>query len=346
VLAGFLVGAATLQKLTGALLPAAFALALLAERRPLRRVFARTAVLAGPCAVAVVIYGTRNYFVHGSFGFRFSALDWLSKLHYPTYFAYFEHPLSTWHVLTSIGLPSVGKLVAHQFSELSKAVAGTDTMPSMFLLVIGPPALLLCLKQHRRFAITGLIYSAIVVVAVCVLYHVEPRYFSGLVPVFSVAVAGAVTALFTRLLSRVPARSVQHVRLATAVLAASVAALFAFRLAVSGDVVRRLALRPHACKAAFDFVSREAAPSDRVMSSDPWAVAWVTKRAAVVAPTNGPLAIATVARHYGVKWALMDVVPSPANDTFARLAGRWESGLPRVQRVFRGGTCSVYTLAP
>ncbi|MBM4364022.1 MAG: hypothetical protein FJ104_15185, partial [Deltaproteobacteria bacterium] len=61
---------------------------------------------------------------------------------------------------------------------------------------------------------------------------------------------------------------------------------------------------PEPCPRTAEFLRRSLADGDAVIGSNPWWVAWATGRPAVMAPTNGPRALTTVAKHYGTGWAL------------------------------------------
>jgi hypothetical protein len=100
------------------------------------------------------------------------------------------------------------------------------------------------------------------------------------------------------------------------------------------------------CGTALAFVMVEVPRGSAVLTANPWMVLWDLRRPAVMAPTNGPEATESVARHYRTEWALAG--PNAGGGDVARdlktLRERGSSLNPRL--VAKSPACEVYSLTP
>ncbi|HEX4340918.1 MAG TPA: glycosyltransferase family 39 protein [Polyangiaceae bacterium] len=330
VLAGAAAAFATLEKVTGAALPACFfATALL--MRPRARLGVRAwSLLTLPAIFVLGVYALRNHAIHGGFGFRYSPLDWLSKDSPPAYFAFYEQAPKLADVFARLGSSRVLSLVREQFALLARAAAD-----DALFLVGGPVALLWLARKRTAFASFGIVYVTAVTLVVCVAYHVEPRYLFALYPVYFVALATVAL--------EVTNGSEGRARLAFA----SFGVVFVYYLVAVLRMERQIGVAgatKGACEPAMEFIRKTAGVNEPVLTSSPWFVTWATERPSVNVPTNGPAAVARVARHYGAKWAVDGMPTFGGADVRAALrAVNGKRGL-RADRVFADAVCSVYRL--
>jgi hypothetical protein len=246
-----------------------------------------------PTFFAFGLYLWRNLASHGTLGFSFTALDWLAKVDVPAYFAYYETAPKTLDVLAELGPSRVLGLVTHQFSMLWFVALGR---PVVF--IAGPIALaLLRLARHeaRTFVRVTFLYSLVMVIVVCVAYHVETRYLFGVEQMYCIAVGGAASLLSKRLLLLYEQWMSVFVYVLAVWVGASGIAAFVRVIAPPG-----INLAP--CAAAIEFLRTRTPPDARILTANPWFVTWEGDRAAVAAPTNGAKAVITVAEHYRTAW--------------------------------------------
>lgn len=334
VLAGGLAGLATLQKLTGFMLSVAFTAAFVLVPSVARRFRVRGWVFAvGPAVLAVALYTLRNYALHGGLGFRFSAVDWLSKNDPAAYFAYYERAPSLLDALAAIGPARIAQLTLHQFEFLA------DSTLQEPILLIGPLALLSTYRENRTFFWVGLVYTILIVGTTCIVYHVESRYLFGLYPIYFVAIAVAAVTLSRKLPS-----NAGPVRAGLAAVAAALACVGAGAVGILYRNLGTMAAGAHGqCEDAMAFLGRSMAPGDAVLTSSPWYVGWATERAAVAIPTNGVVATQTVARHYGARWLVTGLPSIYAADAGAAVESLIRQASPlRPVVVHRGPACDVY----
>jgi len=339
VCAGTAAAFATLEKVSGIALPACFIVVLV--RGAERPVNARSVLaLVLPSLGALGLYAFRNRMLHGGLGFRYSALDWLSKDAAAAYFAYYEQAPKVTEVLANFGASRVFALVGQQVSLL-----GSVVIEQPLVFVGGPVALVFLVRRSPPFAWFGLAYSVAIAALVCVAYHVEARYLSALLPVYFVALAGAGCALLGRAREKLhgvgprrPLRAVVGVAL--------VVFLWGFWGVLGLErQLGRAVLAKGACDPAIAFIRSSVGPHDAVLTSSPWFVTWATERPSVNVPTNGTDALVTVAEHYDARWAIDGLPSYGAANVGEALRALDAAGVGmRPERVFEGAECSVYRL--
>lgn len=341
--AGLAAGLATLEKLSGAVLPATFLAAAWVLGRRGERLGPRAALwLLAPFGLAVGAYLLRNVAAYGGLGFRFSPLAWLLKAEgYPAFHALYDEAPSLADAIRAIGWGRLPGLAAEQAGKLAHAVFSIPSAPGRRLnqdlqvLALGIPALLLHLRRQRCFAIIGGLAALASVAFFCVVHHVEARYFAMLVPLAAVSLAGAVVSGLRA--PRTGPRVAAGAALVLALLAVG------WRLPVlldRGWIAGRAAAG--ACPRVFDRLADESRPDAVVLSLDPWRVAWETRRFSVMVPSGPDEDVARVAKRYGAGWLVLG--PSAARSQERRgLADRAPAALG-AEVVLRAGPCTLYRL--
>lgn len=103
---------------------------------------------------------------------------------------------------------------------------------------------------------------------------------------------------------------------------------------------------PLPCQTALDWIRRETAPSDRILTFDPWSTAWETERASIVIPSGPRSDVEKVVARYGPAWLVVTpeylregsvqrIREMVANPTAAFSASP----------VFLDGDCAIYRIA-
>jgi hypothetical protein len=102
-------------------------------------------------------------------------------------------------------------------------------------------------------------------------------------------------------------------------------------------------LPSHAC---IDVVARLRAPAaeGRVLTFDPWGIAWLADRETVMIPSGGLDAIARVARRYDAR--VMLIHPMLGRPQTSALVGRLEGthGNLRITTIHQRGACRIATV--
>lgn len=340
LLAGLAAALGVLEKFAGCTLAVVFIVALLMDRKARRASgLAGTLMIVGPIAVAAGIYLARNYLLHGSLGFRFGPLDWLSKDQAPRYFAYFEAPPKLMEVWAKLGWQRVLALVGAQARLL-----GATALERPVLFIGGPAALLWLGRRQRLFAILGLSFTVVLVGLICVVYHVEPRYLLPLYPIYLTALAAAVVGAVDVLSRRVTAGHQALVRGAAAVVGCGIFIAGASSTLAVQRALGEAARQPGQCDDAVAFIRRTVGEAEPILTSSPWFVAWASDRPAVSIPTNGRRALLRISEHYGAKW-LIDGLPSyGAADSSTALAALRSRGPFTPTLAYDGKVCDVYRL--
>jgi hypothetical protein len=185
--------------------------------------------------------------------------------------------------------------------------------------------LLLPWLTRRVPALAALVATTFVALpaVVCTLWHAEPRYFLLLVPVAAVVLAGTLGR------SR-PGR-------------VAMAALVLVSALGLGTQARGLVRRSGSPCFLLLGQLRAGIPG-RVLTFDPWSVAWLADREAVMIPSGGLDAIARVARRYDTR--LLLVGPVLGRPQTGALVHKLEGtvGPLRVTTIARGGYCRLATL--
>lgn len=329
-----------LQKVTGVVLPLAFLLCWFTERRSGRPAPGRAvAALAGPVVLALGAHVARNVTSRGTPGFSFSGIDWLAKTGSGEYFAYYEVPPETGAVLARVGAARALASFAEQLGHVGHTLAA-----SPLLGVLGPLAMLALATRTgaARFGRLALAHLGLVVGVVAVGYHAEPRYLASILPLSATALA-AVAVSASAALRRDRAGLVARVAVAAVALAGLGFDLRA--LARDARAVASTSRLDTPCPRTTELLRERLADGESVIGSNPWWVAWETGRPAVMAPTNGPLALTAVARHYGTRWALaMAGMPGAGllEQTLSTPSAASRALAPR--RVLREPGCTLFRL--
>jgi hypothetical protein len=332
-LAGFAVALATLAKFTAIVLPVVLTGVALVVARRRRDVLRLCAVVTGPVVAVAVLYLLRNHRAHGTYGFRFTALDWLYRDHVDGYFAYYDEAPALMKVWEVLGVRRVGELIWEQGKALVAVATGSP------LLYVGGPLALWVVHRERALFAGGILLSLALWFVVCVPYHVEERYLFALLPLYAASLAGAVVTGASRVGRRWgDGLAVRRLK------AVAVALVAAFGLRGLAPVVRPpdLPSTVGRCMDAVTFLRGAAGPDSRVLTSNPWFVAWEADRAAVNAPTNGDRFVIKVAKYYGTEWVLTGVPAGGGADLDSILRHPRVRRALRPTRAFLGAECNVY----
>jgi hypothetical protein len=276
---------------------------------------------------------------HGDVAFRFSAVDWFSRIDPKAYFAAYDTPPSLLRGWLALGFSRVLDLVVQQARALVALAflnplllgAGLVAVAGLFALDVKP----------RAFAVVGAAYAVGVSLLLCVIYHVEGRYLSGLYPIFALSLALVGKELWGRYATNARRRYLAGT---------AVGAVLIARAAILVSGLQALAMvnrtRVPVCPDAAAFIQREVNTSAPVLTMNPWFVSWDLDRPAVMAPSNGAEAIARTARRYGTAWALTG---ASAGLGAADLGVAFSNPAPALRalepvRVFHGESCDVYRL--
>jgi 4-amino-4-deoxy-L-arabinose transferase-like glycosyltransferase len=333
--AGLLAGLAILEKPTGIFLPVLGLVALVVMRRtPAAAVLG----LVVPPLLAFAAYLVRNQLAHGSLDFRFGGLEWIWKdSAYEAMMAVYARAPTTLETIRGLGLRRVLEITGEQLAWFAGATfAVRPVVPARLtdvLAVVAVPAFLPSLAlvplpwlARRTTALAALVLATFVAApaAVCTLWHAEPRYFLIFIPLAALALAGTIGRF-------------RAGRLAMLALA-FVSALGLVRSA------RLLAGRPpHPCQAVIESMKAAGIPG-RILTFDPWLVAWLADREAVMIPSGGLDAIASVALRYDTR--LLLVHPMLGRPETSPLVAGLEgaAGPLRVTTLQREGACRLARL--
>jgi len=346
LVAGLAAALALLEKPAGLLLAGVLVAVPFFPPRPRPRA---VALLWLPFAAALGLYGLRNYVAYGSVGFRFGALGWFLRAQgYEGMMRLFAEPPGLVETLRQIGPVRVRGLVAHELGKLAAALFPGPPWfaPNPFFTLAVPaflPALGLGVAAllARRYAGTAALTALALASAALllgVLWHVDLRFLAFVVPLGALWVGGLWAAV-----ARLLARAGRPGRLAAAALAVALAGpgVWTF-VEAQRTLLRRVDLSP--CRAALDWLAGHADPGERVLTFDPWFASWHIGRDAVMIPSGGPPAIATVARRYDTRWLVawtMFTRPRTSR-TVTTLADRLD-GI-RVAEAYEDARCRVYRL--
>lgn len=341
-LAGIAAGMATLGKFTGCVFIAAAWAALLSRRRDRRPPPAAAWIwTAAPVLFAASLYLLRNYLVHGGLGFRFTAIDWLSRRTPRAYFAFYDHAPRSSDVWSELGWSGVSAIVTRQLGELFTSVLAN------WGVFLGGAFSLIMLRKRRELVVAVTVYTLGTFFVLCVPYHPEARYLSGVIGVFALCICAGLGCF----LGGVTEPSHDRPRLG----AYAVCVLVAFSVVAQARsalaAIRTIAIAGRSegvCSDAIRFLRRTTTRRDAILTTNPWLVSWEAERAAINAPTNGPEAVAKVARHYGTDWALIGASTIWAASPEELLADLTTTSpdSARATLVYDGAVCDVYALSP
>lgn len=336
--AGLLVGLAILEKPTAIVLPALGLVALLALRRTTRVPGTTVLALFAPAVLAFGAYLVRNQTAHGSLDFRFGGLEWIWKdAKYEAMMALYDRAPTSLDTIRRLGLVRVLEITGEQLAWFARATfALRPVVPATvadLLGMVAVPAFLPSLALlplpwlARRTPVLAALVTALVVAlpaVVCTLWHAEPRYFAVLIPLAALVLAGVLGRSRVGLVA--------------------MAALVLVSAAGSVGAARLLALLPpHACRLALGWMVDAGTPG-RILTFDPWSVAWLADREAVMIPSGGVEAIARVARRYDTR--LMLIHPMVGRPQTSALVASLEkgSGPLRVTTLHGEGACRLVTV--
>jgi hypothetical protein len=340
IAAGVCSALAALAKFSGMALPAVLAAMLVLSPRTRQRVTLRDALYCAlPLVPVLLAYVLRNYRVYGTPGSPYGAIEWFGKQDMSAYFGYYPEPPSTSEVLAHLGVSRVFELIKLEFVEL------WDQFHTDWLFLLGIPAALLVGFRKPAFTIGVVFFTLALLFLVCVLHHVEPRYFSGLMPVFALSLAALLGAGFDALAARVSATQKRALGAAgIALLAACVLFLAQKPLAVTRGVALSGRIGP-ACQDTLAYLRRSVPAAEPILAANPWLISWEADRPAVQAPTNGVLALLEVTRKYRADWAVSGAPAIGSLDLKAVLENPDVMAELRPELVFDGAACDVYRLS-
>lgn len=352
--AGMAAGLAILEKQMGVFLPAVLLVPLLGACRAPRGVALRRAGLAfAPFALCFSLYLVRNQISYGFLAFRMYPIQLIE--HVAGWEGVFRiHPatLSSAEVLDSIGRVNVLRFAVRQLGVFAREVMGLP-LPgprggfpnSNVIVALGFASLALLVRARPWYVLLCALCTAGGLLLVCGMWHVQFRYFAYLVPLLAVALAGVVTWGVRgvgdgrqRWLLRVAALAA-----GLAVLAPSAVSLA--RTALAAVSAPAAAPPVSTCGDALAWIRTHAAAGDRVVSVDPWAVAWEADRPGIMAPAGSVRAIEVVVRHYDARFLVIRSLPGRAMTHRAMLefAASPPAGL-RSAPAFDGIHCDVIEL--
>jgi len=339
--AALLAAAAALQKFAGVLLGPVFTVALVFSRDTRSRAAFRAWLAASLAICAVVaLYALRNQRVYGSPGSPYAALEWFGKENLFAYFAYYDTVPSFGRFLATRGVPGVLRIVQGQLEGLF------GLLKSEPMVWIGAPSLVWLHRRQPLFARLTFTYSLGIVFLLCVLHHVEPRYFAPILPLSAVAVGAAVASLGRSLLERMPVTTSRRLFLAGGSVFGGLVALASWSSLAGVKEIGELNREASPCAEAIARLKWFARGDEPVLTTNPYMVSWEADLPAVVIPTNGPFAVMKVAMHYRARWAFVGAnVGGTRNGNDALWTWRVVRTL-RPQLIFDGAACDVYRLRP
>ena len=336
--AGLLAGLAILEKPTGIFLPALGVIALLVMRRGTPVPATAIAGVLVPPLVAFAAYLARNQLAHGSLDFRFGGLEWIWKdSAFEGMMALYQRAPTTLETIRRLGPARVLEITGEQLAWFAQATFAlrpiVPVRPVDVLAVVAVPAFLPSLGLvplpwlARRVPALALLVLATFVAApaaVCTLWHAEPRYFLIFIPLAALVLAGTIGRF-----------RAGRVAMAALVLVSALGLVRSARLLAEQP--------PHPCLAVLEKMNAAAIPG-RILTFDPWAVAWLADREAVMIPSGGLDAIASVALRYDTR--LLLVHPMLGRPDTTALLGRLEGGAGplRVTTLEREGVCRLARL--
>ena len=352
--AGMAAGLAILEKQIGVFLPVVLLVPLLGACRAPRAVALRRAGLAlVPFALCFSLYLMRNELAYSSLAFRMYPIQLIE--HVAGWEGVYRiHPatLGSAETLDSIGRAKVLWFSVRQLAVFAHEVVGLplpgargDFPSSNLMVALGFASLVLLVRVRPWYVLLCMLCTAGGLLLVCGMWHVQFRYFAFLVPLLAVALAGVVTRGvrgvgdgWQRWLLRVAALAA-----GLAVLAPSAVSLA--RTALAAASAPAAAKPVTICADALAWIRIHTGAGDRVVSLDPWGVAWEADRPGVMAPAGGVRAIETVVRHYDASFLVISSMPGRAatRRSMLEFAANPPSGL-RSALVFDGLHCDVIEL--
>jgi hypothetical protein len=336
--AGLLTGVAILEKPIGIFLPALGLVALLALRRTTGVTGATVTALVLPPALAFAVFLVRNLMAHGSLDFRFGGLEWIWKdARFEGMMALYDRAPTSLETIRRLGMARVLEITGEQLAWYVRATFALHPVVRAgfgdVFRVVAVPAFLPLLAlvplpwiARRVPSLAALVATTFVAApaVVCTLWHPEPRYFAVFVPLAALVLAGTL------------GRSRAGLAMMVALVLVSAAGFVG-----AARVLGRLP--PHQCLPVLRQLAEAGTPG-RILTFDPWTVAWLADREAVMIPSGGLDAIARVARRYDTR--LMLIHPMLGRPETGPLVAGLEgtSGPLRVTTIHRQGACRIATV--
>jgi arylsulfatase A-like enzyme len=283
--------------------------------------------------------------------FRWGPIDWLYKSRgLPAFNTVYDTVPSLREVLRTLGSAEVFRIMTAQLGDFAGSLFRAPTISGQafarpaFVFGAGLIALLAHWREQSWLAGLSLLALTATVGLVCLIWHIEFRFFTPLVPLAAISFAGLL-ALAARRLG--PARRGDRVAVLVGLVIAGAALSWPPPLALG-----KLARAGHdsgdwVCRDAGDWIRENAAPDDVVLTLNPWWVAWQTQRPAVAVPGGGVKVLERIARRYDARWLLVSPDRFRPGDArkLERLARRPDGPLAPELR-FEGETCSVLSIDP
>jgi 4-amino-4-deoxy-L-arabinose transferase-like glycosyltransferase len=349
-LAGLAAAAALLQKQSGlVLLAPMLGVVAGATGVPVRIRLRWAAIWAAPWALALACYLARNLAASGQWMFRFGSIDWIYKSRgLEAFFAVHDETPALSEVLRSLGVEGVASIVSSQLDDFARvALSFTPAlradpldrlMSPAFLAPLGFAALALHAWRCPGFAGLVALSIAASVAFVCGLWHFELRFFTPLIPLLAIALAGALApgAAARR------THALRRIETATTCIGFGVAALSVGLFTRSLAAIPIFAAAPP-CEGGLAWIRRETAPSDRILSFDPWAAAWVGERAAIVIPSGPRRDVEKVVRWYRPGWLVLQPVVARNDRTIREMVANPSAGFA-TSLAYADRECSVHRI--
>jgi len=354
--AGGAAGLALLEKQIGVFLPAVLIVpALFGWRAERSAALRRSALAFAPFAVCLAVYLGRNWLSYGDPGFRLYPLHLVFSVGgYEGVYRLFPAALAPIDVIATIGPANVAGFIADQLGAFARDVLGLP-LPGAHgsfphtsrLIALGLASLLLLARAQPRLALLGAACTLGGLAFVAGMWHVDIRFFAFLVPLCAVALAGLLALAVRGIGAGGPRLALRAVALV-----AVVALLAPSGASVGRTLVAALApppgsTPPSACADALAWIRNNASLDARVVSLDPWGVAWYADRHGIMAPAGGVPPIVRVVRHYDARYLL--VLDFPQREATRRALAEFAARPPvdlRAEPAFDGAHCDVVALAP
>jgi hypothetical protein len=353
-LAGLAAGFAVLEKQIGVFLPALLVAPLVvAWRAPSAAALRRTGLALAPFGLCFSLYLVRNQMCCGTPGFGLYPLHLIfTAAGYEGVYRLYPETLRAGEVLDLIGRPKVAAFIVRQLGVFAREVVGLP-LPgtrggfptSNLVIALGFVSVALLARVRPIYCLLCTLCALGALAFVGGMWHVDIRFFAFLVPLLSVALAGALSWGL-----RGVGDGWRRGSLRAAALVAGVAVLAPSGASIAQSVVTAIvapAPAPPAspCADAFAWLRGHSAPDDTVVSVDPWSVAWYADRPGIMAPAGGVRPIETVVRHYGARFLLDRSFPQ--RDDTRRALLQFAANPPadlRAEPAFDGGSCHVIAL--
>jgi hypothetical protein len=306
----------------------------------------RLALLLFPFGAALGVYAVRNWLAYGSPQFRMGVLEWMYKVEGEEGWDRLLGGVpSLAGMLRATGWPRAVDAVRREFAKCLEMLLPIGTVaagkvPAFFVDVFLPTLGLACIlvQWRRERALGWLVLTSVGAAAlfVCVMWHFQSRYFAFVLPLSTVPAAGLLASAFHRAPGRLG-------RAASALAAVGLVVTAGALFAGAQDGIRNF---PDlcACRPALAWLARNTGPAERVLSFDPWSVAWIADRDGIIIPTGGAEPIAIVARRYDAHWLLaFPTSLRPVTSPFVMGLDGEAAGL-RLTRRFDEGGCRILRL--